>query len=1420
MRSGIMVRNPLYWSLMIILALAVSIIMISADSSARTYEKKQITIDDKINEQGYLNVIISPGMMNDAGTYNDRYGLQTTTDRQKVNAASRAARNAANNAALNAEYRDIIANSGFKISKELSIINGYAGTIDRKSLKKLRARTADSGIEINVYEDKPLKIIASQQENDLSDSISILSNRSMLTIGANYSYYTLNLTGRGVNVAVIDTGIDYYHPDLGGCFNESLGHACKVSNGYDFYNNDSDPMDDNGHGTHMAGIIGANGTMRGIAPDVSLYALKVCDSSGQICNTSLIIEAIQWAVDNGADIISLSLGDTYSDVTEGNSGKDPISSALDEAAALGLTIIAAAGNHGPGISTLEVPGAAADVITVTAVDDMNTLAQDDDTLWNGSSLGPSAFGRLDPDISAPGFNITSTVPNGSCSNCHSSRYRSITGTSTAVPHVVGVAALMLEDDPALLPSEIRNIMMGTAANITGKIFEKGTGVISIPNIFNNMLSVIVASRDTYGHYVDNDRWEFISPVEDYEYANITVSNNFDFGINFTVQVTALDNMESALKINSSRIGIISNFSLNSSDNTVISINFSLENHSREYATTYGGMILLIGTNASGVQFNWSIPVIITVPILNHAYIQRNFTNTGSSNGDVLFYAYYNENAGNETISIICDDAESNDFDLYVYNSTGYLDDYAGYNMTTQETVTTLLPDSIKWFRIHGYDFNPSPFVLNITITDNDNNAPIIYNFTDISNSTDMNFTSNENITIRINYHDLEDDAVDVSINDSRYSIIESGIDYAVFSMENNASLSGIHTVNITLTDAYDDSASETIAVEINDVIISAYTPETLSFSISRGTIANFTHNSSDLQNRSLSYYWYVNNVLNATTQNFSINTSTFNRTYYVMLVVSNNISNSSITWALAVDDIAPSVSIQYPESMIYEGSEILLNYTVSDDSSVSKCWYRLNSSNTNTTIASCANTTLYLASRSYNLTVYANDTFRNIGSASIAFGVDDNDEPVMSNPLPNRSFSSSTSSVTLNVTTDEYADCRYDTSDIDYSDMHNMDDYITRHTLSYSVTSGRNYTVYVKCRDLSGNTNEDPAVIQFSVKARTSSPGPGPGSTPTPPRNTSSTSNITYYRNFILRATDSINLSINRNNIAFTRIDASINRIIDNVDISIEQFINTNARSQAALLPQDIIRNALILVNHTNVLDDDINYVTIRFRVSKSWISDNSIDINSITLFRFDSVWEPLLTYYVTEDPYNYYYQAESLGLSLFMITGEPIQPITDGLVGDLDDLNEERDYYDSIYNITNNESLLNNSRKPGPERPLSILNDSKQENAQEILSKLKIMNYIFAFIIVSIIAISIVMHRMYEQKSRTVQAKVFWLNNRYMQEARMVIMKYQNMARYINPSDPKALAKRQFLIYQYSREIRMVHDKYQNAINMLKQQE
>lgn len=222
------------------------------------------------------------------------------------------------------------------------------------------------------------------------------------TIAANSAWDITK--GSGVKVAVIDTGIDNTHPDL----------SANVKGGVTFVFGTRTYKDDNGHGTHVSGTIGAinNGFgVVGVAPEVSLYGVKVLDRTGS-GSASNVINGINWAVTNHMQVITMSLG-TSSDV-------QAIHDAINAAQNQGIVIVAAAGNDYGG--PISYPAAYDGVITVTATDINNNMA-------GFSNIGPQA------DFAAPGVNVYSTYKGGA--------YATMSGTSMATPHVTGVVALIL-----------------------------------------------------------------------------------------------------------------------------------------------------------------------------------------------------------------------------------------------------------------------------------------------------------------------------------------------------------------------------------------------------------------------------------------------------------------------------------------------------------------------------------------------------------------------------------------------------------------------------------------------------------------------------------------------------------------------------------------------------------------------------------------------------------------------------------------------------------------------------------------------------------------------------------------------------------------------------------------------------------------
>ena len=263
-------------------------------------------------------------------------------------------------------------------------------------------------------------------------------------------------TGRGIKVAVVDTGIDYEHPDFAG---RILAYTSFVG---------GDGKDDHGHGTHVAGIIAGSGEAsggkyRGVAPEALLLSAKVlrADGSGMMSD---VMAGIEWAVEQGAKVINLSLGSPGP-----CDGTDALSAMCDAAVKAGVVVCAAAGNDGPAPGTIGSPGCAREVITVGASDDYDQVA-------SFSSRGPTADGRVKPDILFPGVGIVSCRASGtSMGNPVDDFYTSASGTSMATPHASGVAALLLQAYPDLTPAQVKARMMNSALNLNLDPNTQGAG---------------------------------------------------------------------------------------------------------------------------------------------------------------------------------------------------------------------------------------------------------------------------------------------------------------------------------------------------------------------------------------------------------------------------------------------------------------------------------------------------------------------------------------------------------------------------------------------------------------------------------------------------------------------------------------------------------------------------------------------------------------------------------------------------------------------------------------------------------------------------------------------------------------------------------------------------------------------------------
>ncbi|MGW0877097.1 S8 family peptidase [Streptomyces sp. NPDC002740] len=285
-------------------------------------------------------------------------------------------------------------------------------------------------------------------------------DRSTAQIGAPAVWQTGD-QGQGVKVAILDTGADAHHPDLAGRIAEAKDFSGSTSTGDAF-----------GHGTHVASIVGGSGaasggTRKGVAPQADLLIGKVLGDDGQ-GSESQVIEGMQWAVEQGARVVNMSLGDDTS-----RTGDDPLSIALNDLSrTTGTLFVVAAGNIGEqGAGTVGSPGAADEALTVGAVDR-------DDTLALFSSRGPRpSDGAVKPDITAPGVGIVAARAAGTTmGDPVDDNYTAASGTSMATPHVAGAAALLVSRHPDWNGSRVKDALISTAHTVAGQpVTHQGAG---------------------------------------------------------------------------------------------------------------------------------------------------------------------------------------------------------------------------------------------------------------------------------------------------------------------------------------------------------------------------------------------------------------------------------------------------------------------------------------------------------------------------------------------------------------------------------------------------------------------------------------------------------------------------------------------------------------------------------------------------------------------------------------------------------------------------------------------------------------------------------------------------------------------------------------------------------------------------------
>jgi serine protease AprX len=368
-----------------------------------------------------------------------------------------------------------VRHSGGRVTRKLPIINGFAARVSAAEAATLRSRSGVRAVSAN----------AAIKPQSISTYKLATAYPSSVNAPQGWNASDSSTTGKGVGVAVIDTGVAGSMPDF---YTSSSNRTSRVIASAVTNPLATTAKDTYGHGTHVAGIIAGNGWDRsssdplrgryiGIAPDANLVSVKVSDDAGQ-ASVLDVIYGLQFVVDHKSDynirVVNMSLESSSTESYK----TDPLDAAVESAWFKGIVVVAAAGNRGSADDAVShAPGNDPYAISVGAVDDQGSQGDGDDSRPSWSSRGITQDGFAKPEIHAPGAGIVSTLAPGSafsllCATCIvDGQMIRAGGTSMAAPVVSGAAAVLLGAFPNLKPDQVKGVLLRSARIVNAKFPE-------------------------------------------------------------------------------------------------------------------------------------------------------------------------------------------------------------------------------------------------------------------------------------------------------------------------------------------------------------------------------------------------------------------------------------------------------------------------------------------------------------------------------------------------------------------------------------------------------------------------------------------------------------------------------------------------------------------------------------------------------------------------------------------------------------------------------------------------------------------------------------------------------------------------------------------------------------------------------------
>ena len=768
------------------------------------------------------------------------------------------------------------------LKRKYLTINAFSGTVSAEGLAKL---ADDPDVE---------RIVPNREVHAFLAESKAVTNASETW---KLVYNGTNLTGSGETVCVIDTGVDYTHPNMGGCTSTSNlndGSCAKVPGGYDFVNTDQNPIDDHNHGTHVAGIVAsANETYRGIAPDARIIAIKALDSAGNGVFGD-VAAGIEWCTYNASlfnvSVISMSLGTStvYSSYCDDTSGYETTKAAIDAAIAKNISVIAASGN---GVSTTGIssPACIRNATAVGATYDANVGG----VVYSACTDATSATDKITcfsnrnnlTDLLAPGALINSLLRGGGIDEQ--------SGTSMAAPMVAGAFALVHQYVKATqnrnaTPSEIEGTLNTTGTRIT----DSGGSGLTFSRI--NILGAL-ASLDTTPPNIT-----FVPP---------TPANNSALPSSFTINITAGEVLLNAT------------LEFNGTNETMAG---SGTGWSKSKSGIFG-----IGTVTVKIWANDTFGNLAQSPFFTYA-----FDTTAPNITFVFPTPLNNTKTSNNTLFINATANESLSTALLEFNGTNETMAGSGTGWWSNKTVVSNWNATYS-YRVWGNDSSGNMGVTELRVFISNNTPPGISAFQPAASLSIAEESAA--FLFNITFTDAENDPIAVTWRRNGTVVATNGN----YSFANNFSAAGVYDVNASLSDGnltaaqgwYFNVTNNNRLPNLTSINITSTDP----LSRKNGTLG-FAYSASDADGESTTLNqtrWYRNGVNQTALDNLTTvlpGNLTKNDVWNVSLLVFDGLNFSA--WqnssGFTIANAAPLINITVGSVTVQETQLVNISLNASD----------------------------------------------------------------------------------------------------------------------------------------------------------------------------------------------------------------------------------------------------------------------------------------------------------------------------------------------------------------------------------------------------------------------------------------------------------------------------------------------------------